>query len=202
MRDPAPRFEYMSLDDFEELLLDKPENEKWELIGGRVIRGMVGARWEHKQIVLNLTLAINNHLRARKPGCRAYDESFWLKEKSLELGVFPDILVFCSRLEPGQDSINDPLILIEVVSKGSEARDRVEKWGMYQKLPSLQNYVMVSRDKVYVELFSRQDADWRGYEAHDSLDATLKLSAIDFKIELADIYWDVFKTGTGSGLNN
>ncbi|MCP5015983.1 MAG: hypothetical protein GY938_12040 [Ketobacter sp.] len=60
MPDPILQFEYMSLDDFEELLLDKPESEKWELIGGRIIRGMVGARWEHKQIILNLTLAINN----------------------------------------------------------------------------------------------------------------------------------------------
>ena len=193
MPDPELQFEHMSLDDFEELLLDKPENEKWELIGGRIIRGMVGARWEHKQIVLNLTLAINNHLRAEKSGCRAYDESFWLKETSLELGVFPDILVFCSKLEPGQTSINDPLILIEVVSKGSEARDRVEKWGMYQKLSSLQHYVMVSRDKVYVELFTRQNGNWRGYEAHESLDATFVLPVIDFKITLADVYWGVFK---------
>ena len=38
----SKRYEYMSLDDFEELLLDKPADEKWELIGGRVIRGMVG----------------------------------------------------------------------------------------------------------------------------------------------------------------
>jgi hypothetical protein len=28
----------MSLDDFEELLPDKPADEKWELIGGRVVR--------------------------------------------------------------------------------------------------------------------------------------------------------------------
>ncbi|MET3693284.1 hypothetical protein ABID43_002831 [Methylobacterium goesingense] len=34
----------MALDDFEELLADKPRNERWELIGGRVVRMMVGAR--------------------------------------------------------------------------------------------------------------------------------------------------------------
>jgi hypothetical protein len=28
----------MSLDDFEELLADKPADEKWELLGGRVLR--------------------------------------------------------------------------------------------------------------------------------------------------------------------
>jgi hypothetical protein len=40
----------MSLDDFEELLPDKPADEKWGLIGGRVVRMMVGARWEHNRI--------------------------------------------------------------------------------------------------------------------------------------------------------
>ena len=42
----SSQYEYMSLDDFEERLADKPADEKWELIGGRVVRMMVGARWE------------------------------------------------------------------------------------------------------------------------------------------------------------
>lgn len=44
MNRPSSQYEYMSLDDFEELLPDKPANEKWELMGGRVVRMMVGAR--------------------------------------------------------------------------------------------------------------------------------------------------------------
>lgn len=47
---PSSQYEYMSLDDFEELLADKPADEKWELLGGRVVRMMVGARWEHNRI--------------------------------------------------------------------------------------------------------------------------------------------------------
>ena len=70
----------VSLADFEEMLADKPENEKWELIDGRVTKMMVGAAWEHKQIILNLTLVVNNHLRPINSPCRGYDESFWLKD--------------------------------------------------------------------------------------------------------------------------
>lgn len=189
-------FETMSLDDFEELLLDKPANEKWELIGGRVIRGMVGARWEHKQIVLNMTLAINNHLRGVKSRCRAYDETFWLKEKTLELGVFPDLMVFCSKLEPGDIATNAPVVLIEVLSAGSEARDRFEKWWLYQKLPSLRHYVLIERDRMHVELYSRGDSDWEGFRALDHAEARLELPAIDFAMPLADIYWDTSVAAT------
>ena len=38
------KFETMSADDFEDLILDMPADEKWELIGGRAVRGMVGVR--------------------------------------------------------------------------------------------------------------------------------------------------------------
>ena len=55
-------YEYMSFDDFEEALADKPRNEKWELIGGRVVRLMVGARWEHGLIVQNIARQIGNGL--------------------------------------------------------------------------------------------------------------------------------------------
>lgn len=34
----SSQYEYMSFDDFEELLADKPADEKWELLGGRVAR--------------------------------------------------------------------------------------------------------------------------------------------------------------------
>jgi hypothetical protein len=45
MTRPSDQYDYMDLDDFEELLADKPRDEKWELIGGRFVRMMVGARW-------------------------------------------------------------------------------------------------------------------------------------------------------------
>ena len=48
------QYDYMSLDDFEELLADKPRDEKWELIGGRVVRMMTGARWEHNYLIQNI----------------------------------------------------------------------------------------------------------------------------------------------------
>ncbi len=186
-----PGFEYMTLEDFEELLLDKPEHEKWELIGGRVIRGMVGARWEHKQIVLNISLTLNNHFRRSGSGCRAFEETFWLKEKLLDLGAFPDVLVFCRKLMEGATSVHDPVVLFEVLSSGTQKRDRHDKWSLYQKLPSLQHYILVERDRPYVDVFSRVGEDWAAYQALDGMARTLKLPAIQFEMSVAEIYRDV-----------
>ncbi|MGC1863559.1 MAG: hypothetical protein WA733_21175 [Methylocystis sp.] len=65
----SSQYQYMSLDDFEELLADKPADEKWELLGGRVVRMMVGARWEHNRIVQNMTTALMNDFRRRGSDC-------------------------------------------------------------------------------------------------------------------------------------
>jgi len=188
-------YEYMDIDDFEELLLDRPENEKWELIGGRVIRGMVGARWEHNRIIQNLSSQMMQRFRQTGSSCRTFNETFWLKEKAIDLKVFPDILVRCKPLAPGAVEMNDPVVIVEVLSPGGEVRDRIEKWSLYRKLPSLQHYVLIGRDEMHVELFNRGDEAWEGFRAFDAPDALLQLPAIDFEVKLADIYWDVLSPG-------
>ncbi len=54
MNSPSLKFKPMSLDDFEDLLADQPDDDRWELIGGRVVRMTIGARWEHNRIIGNL----------------------------------------------------------------------------------------------------------------------------------------------------
>ncbi len=68
----------MSLDDFEELLPDKPDNEKWELIGGLVVRMAVGARWRHKRIIQNVSFALMAEFRRRGADRRPFDKTFIL----------------------------------------------------------------------------------------------------------------------------
>ncbi len=191
MPNRAFKFETMSADDFEELILDMPADEKWELIGGRVIRGMVGARWEHNRIVQNITVAMMNDFRGKRSPCRPFVETFWLKEKLLELQVFPDVMVRCGPLEPGAVHLSDPVVIVEVLSPGSETRDRHEKWALYQKLESVKHYVLVARDKAHVEVFSRGEAGWSGFQVLEGLEAKLRLQAVDFETPLAEIYRDV-----------
>ena len=116
-----PGFTYMDLDDFEELLADKPDNEKWELIGGRLVKMMVGARWSHHRLVQNININLANRLRERGSACRTYTETFWLKERFLELAVFPDVMVHCGLVDRDAISLSDPVVLFEVVSPGSVA---------------------------------------------------------------------------------
>ena len=189
-------FEWMSLDDFEEMLPDKPAHEKWELINGRVIRGMVGARWEHHVIVDNMSFALTDHLRKNELPCRVYRETFFLKQRKNDLAAMPDLMIRCGKPAPGATSFNDPLVLVEVVSPGSEARDRLEKRVAYQQLPALQAYVLVTRDQPFVEVYERAGTDFIAKSPLTTLDAVLHLPAISFEMPLTAIYRDLIDTPT------
>ena len=191
MTDRSERYDTMDLDDFEDLLPDMPHDEKWELIEGRVVKMMVGARWEHHYIVHNLTVGLSNRLRERNAGCRVFAETFFMKSKALESATLPDIIVRCGPMLPGATSIDDPIVLVEVMSVGTAGRDRGEKWRVYRKLPSLQHYVLVDRDEPRVEVFDRQGEAWASLRTLEDLDAVLDLPALAVSMPLADIYADV-----------
>ncbi|WP_020186392.1 Uma2 family endonuclease [Methylopila sp. 73B] len=184
-------YDYMSFDDFEEFLADKPKNERWELIGGRVVKMTVSVRWEHNYIIQNLASGIRERLRAAGSPCRTLTETFYLKERELNASLLPDVLVHCGPLPPGATSVQTPVVLVEVMSNGTEARDRMAKWHVYQRIPSLMHYVLVVQDRAHIETLDRIDGVWRGLQVIDGLEAILPLPGIGVEVPLADIYRDV-----------
>jgi Uma2 family endonuclease len=191
MSQRSDQFQYMALDDFEELLADKPRDERWELIGGRVVRMMVGARWEHHIIIQNLVVGLRQRLRAKGAPCHVFSESFFMKKRALDSATLPDVMVRCGALAAGATSVDDPVVLVEVISLGSEMRDRFEKWRVYRQLPSLQHYVLVERDRPAIEVFDRAGEAWATMRGLEGFDALLELPALDLSISLRDIYQDV-----------
>jgi len=191
MNRPNPGYDHTAVEDFEEMLPDRPGDETWQLIGGRVVAMAAGGRWEHHQIVGNLQLALANHFRRRGMPCRVFRETFWLREPALALQVLPDIMVHAGPLEPRQASISDPIVVIEVVSRGSAYRDRQEKRALYQKLPSVQEIALVALDAPAVELVRRGEADDWVLRTLEGIDAVLRLESIGFAAPLAELYLDV-----------
>ena len=191
MSQRSDQFQSMDLDDFEELLADKPADERWELIGGRVVKMMVGARWEHHFIIQNLAFGLRERFRTAASPCRTFTETFYMKNRSVESATLPDIIVRCGPLTPGATSVDDPKVLVEVVSLGSEGRDRGDKWRVYRRLPSLEHYVLVERDRAAIDVFDRAGDAWASRRTIEGLDAVLDLPAIDASVPLAEIYRDV-----------
>lgn len=186
-----PRPPRMSLDDFEDLLSQKPEDEKWELIDGRVIKSMVSARWEHHFIIRNCDFAILTHLRAKGLPCTTFRETFFVRQKLIDLSALPDLMVRCGPIAPGVNAIEDPSILIEVVSPGSEERDRCDKRLAYQQLDSLDTFVLIERDRMLVDVYQRTAEGFVSGAPLITPEAKLLLPSIGFEMTLGEVYRDV-----------
>jgi Uma2 family endonuclease len=78
------------------------------------------------------------------------------------------VTVVCGevRLVPNIfDTLENPTVICEVLSKSTEARDRGEKSKSYRRLESLTDYVLISQNTMSVEHYVRQaDGFWKLYE--------------------------------------
>ncbi len=101
---------------------------------------------------------------------------------------YPDILVTCEESPESPYFRNNPILIIEIVSKSIERIDRREKVFLYQQIESLQEYVVVDQYRKKVQVHRRQEnGGWIMYLFNEESDI-VELSSIDLKIPLPEIY--------------
>jgi Uma2 family endonuclease len=76
--------------------------------------------------------------------------------------VYPDVTVVCGKLElASNDVLENPTVLVEVLSAETEQYDRGLKWEGYQRIASLADFVLVSQAEPRIEHFRRAtDGSW------------------------------------------
>ena len=88
-----------------------------------------------------------------------------------------------------QQIVEDPILVVEVLSPTTEGIDRREKLRAYRTLPGLKEYAMVSQDECRVELHRRRgDIGWDiiTFEPGD----TVELASVELQLPIADIYFE------------
>lgn len=79
-------------------------------------------------------------------------------------------------------------MIVEVLSDGTEAKDRGEKFFAYQTLESVREYVLVSQNRAAVEQFIKQsDGSWK-YLATIGIESSVGLESIGAELTLREIY--------------
>jgi Uma2 family endonuclease len=106
--------------------------------------------------------------------------------------TYPDVVIVCqkpvyTKSASGLMALANPAIIIEILSEGTEAYDRGEKFACYQSLDSLRQYILVSsQHKSRVEVYTRKQENHWDYISEDKLEARIKLGECD--LLLKDIY--------------
>lgn len=66
------------------------------------------------------------------------------------------------------DTLLNPILLIEILSKSTESYDRGRKFEFYREIESLQEYVLVAQDRKSIEVFYRNEqGSWSLRESKD-----------------------------------
>jgi Uma2 family endonuclease len=74
----------------------------------------------------------------------------------------PDLMVSCNEkdIEENKKYIECPCLVIEVLSPSTMKRDRYDKLFYYTNNSSIQEYALISQDKIVVEIYRRADLKW------------------------------------------
>ena len=172
----------------EYLAYEQASYKKHEFINGQAY-AMAGASEDHNVIASNLVACIRPRLRGSS--YRVFSSDMKLTIASANNATYySDVMVVCDRTDNDAYVKQKPCLIIEVLSPSTAMLDRREKLFNYQKLESLQEYVLVSQSELKVELYRKdQDGGWlvQCLGAGDSL----HLQSIDLAIALSEIYEDV-----------
>ena len=159
-----------------------------EYYDGEVVP-MAGGSPNHNQIALNLSGALNFALRRQPYRVFMTDLRLWIPRQRIY--TYPDVMVVAGNLEFAEgrkDTITNPLLIMEVLSKSTNNFDRGEKFEFYRTIPSFQEYILIDQTKIHVEQFAKTaDNKWLLSEYEDE-NALLALTNIQFEIPLVDIY--------------
>ena len=181
---------------FERKALPDAEIIRHEYLNGELI-AMSGASRAHNLITINISTALHSLLRGSR--CETYASDMRVSFPLTPSYFYPDVVVVCEepRFEDNVfDILLNPIILVEVLSSSTEAYDRGEKFGHYRHFASLQEYLMVSQDKILVEHYRRQEKhgnaprkekDWIFTDFRE-LGEILPLTSIQCELPLREIY--------------
>lgn len=181
----------LRMSEAEYLAFEEKSAIRHEFANGKVY-AMAGAEWEHVMIVQSTSAALYAQLRGKN--CRVAANDLRLKVTSKTVSYrYPDIMVICG--EPNfienRQIIDNPTLIIEVLSPSTALEDRNAKLDEYRSIASVQDYLLVSVDAPKVEIFSRFEGEKWLYAATRGLDASVDLPSIACKLALADVYEQV-----------
>ena len=179
--------EYIAL---ERKALPDSEIVRSEYFNGEII-AMSGASFAHNLITYNISGELRTRLRGS--GCLAFANEMRVSIPSANSYFYPDVSVVCEepRFEDNVfDALLNPIVVVEVLSPSTEAYDRGDKFAHYRQLQSLQEYILVSQDKVRIDHYVRHTAQWILTDFQE-LDQHLPLTSIQCELPLQEIYESV-----------
>ena len=170
----------------------RSELSRYEFNNGAVI-ALSAAKLNHERVVRNLVVALSGHLDGTP--CEVFGSNLRLACEGSQGGFLPDASVVCDDADLGNDDeIRKPIVLIEVISRSTQSRDRSLKREHYLRIPSLREYVLIDYRLRRIDVHRRaQEGAWSLFQCIAG--SPLTLTSIDFVLPAETVYARVRTTG-------
>ena len=157
---------------------------RYEFVDGEVL-AMTGGTLPHNDIAINLLTALRPQVR--RHGCRINIADAKVSVTPTRYR-YPDLVVSCDQRDrDALDAIRHPKLIVEVLSAGTEALDRGEKFKEFRSLESLEEYVLVSSTEIGVEIYRRGEGRMWLYTAYQDGEL-IRLESVDFEFPIELFY--------------
>jgi Uma2 family endonuclease len=181
----VPRHHY-TLEEY--FALERASEARFEYWDGEVLC-MSGGTDRHYLISENLRTRLAELLRGRD--CRPFSGAVPIHTPSFPPYRYPDVSVVCGQplfvTHSGIDALTNPVLIVEVLSPGTDQLDKGAKRTAYQKVPSVREYLIVAQDAPHVTQYLRRGRQWVRKDFGD-LHAMLELPSIKSQLRIGDIY--------------
>lgn len=173
---------FRTVDEF--LAWEERQETRHELVGG-VVTMMAGGTENHDLIGSNAIGALRDLLRGSP--CRAHGSNLKVRSPAGAL-MYPDAFVRCGPGRGDRTVVDDPVLVIEVLSPGTQQADLTQKRWAYQAIGTLQAILFVAADRPRVELAQRGPEGTWVSRHFIGLETALPLAALDAELPLAELY--------------
>jgi Uma2 family endonuclease len=171
----------------EYLRIERAAEWKSEYIDGEMF-AMAGASPRHTLIVGNIVGELRAELR--EGPCTVHPTDLRVATDRRRHYTYPDVVVICDPpqfVDERRDTVTNPTLIAEVLSESTEKYDRGAKFERYRTVVTLSEYLLVSQDRVHVELYHRGDGEWILREWNDPA-AEIDLVSLRCRLKVAEVY--------------
>ena len=179
---PLAEQTFLSVEDY--LAGEVLSGVKHEYVDG-LAYAMAGGSVNHNLIGGNVYRLLSNHLLDK--ACTPFMADMLLRTTQTRFR-YPDVAVFCDEFSGEESYLDNPVLLVEVLSRSTRQSDKGSKLTEYLALPSLQEYMLIEQDFVEIQLLRRRN-NWRLESYY--LGQTITLESVGTMLPVEDIYHKV-----------
>jgi Uma2 family endonuclease len=180
----------------EYLQMERASDVKHEYYKGEIF-AMSGAGNRHNIIFSNVFIDIG--IQLKKTSCRPYGSDMRMHIPENTLFTYPDISIYCGdpiTIDKEEDTIIQPTIIIEILSKSTRNYDQGMKFKLYKDIPTLKEYMLIDTEKIDVNVFRVNTHNHWEQEQYTTLQETVLLPTVGISLSMQDIYLNTFLAKT------